>query len=201
MKISPDFVPHEEFHTGTWLQSCKRPSWYYFRKGKSNNGIQNPAFAKSLDEPLRKLVLFLHKAGIQTTPSCSGHNKEEYVFMKIYEELKKDEEQIRTSGLQFKDVESGKLYLYTENNYRLPWTKGEFLCKVKTYQWKGVLGLKLEGLTELYRNLIKLEIGGVKFIQKNGVLLILTNNKSEDETIQTWKNVTGKIIEIVSTTI
>ena len=117
MKISPDLVPHSEFHAGVWLQSIERPSWYYFKKKQNRNIITNKNFITSLDTPLRELVKLLHKKGIRTTPSCSGHHLRERNLEKIYQDLKTDRREIRSSGLRLKDVETGQISFYKDKTY------------------------------------------------------------------------------------
>src|SRR5204862_7330019 len=106
MKITPEFIPHEQFHKGIWLQPVNRPSWYYFMKMKSTNDIKNEDFMESVDAPLKELVSFLYQRDIKTTPSCSGHHKSEMNFEEIYDALEKDKEEIRNNGLQLKDIET-----------------------------------------------------------------------------------------------
>src|SRR5215213_6746561 len=106
MSITPALIPHSEFHTGRWLLPVERPGWYYFQKKKSHHTITNKDFLKSVDKPLRKVVRLLHKKGIKTTPSCSGHHISERNLEKIYLALEKDKEDIRNGGLQLKDIET-----------------------------------------------------------------------------------------------
>jgi hypothetical protein len=80
MKITPELIPHSEFHTGCWLQNANKPGWYYFMKRKNANVIINDLFIETVDEPLRELVTFLHSRNIKTTPSCSGHYISEIAF-------------------------------------------------------------------------------------------------------------------------
>src|SRR4030095_6334738 len=110
MKITPRLIPHAAFHTGIWLLSVERPDWYYFMEKKNKNIISDKHFIKSVDKPLRKLVRFLHKRGIKTTPSCSGHHISERNLENIYDSLEKDRDQIRSTGLKLKDSETGKIY-------------------------------------------------------------------------------------------
>src|ERR1700740_84695 len=196
MKISPELIPHEQFHTGIWLQSEERPSWYYFTKRKSTNKISNKKFDKSLDKPLKEIVLFLHKQGIKTTPSCAGHTKTRAEFKKIYQELKKDEQLIKTKGLHLKNVETAKVYFCYDQNYELPWSKDEFLKKIMTYQKHGVLGIRLGNRKRIKNELLNLSIKGVDIIERNHVVLLLTRSGNERKKNKTWKEITNSIKRI-----
>src|SRR5215510_7778426 len=141
MRVTPALIPHNEFHTGAWLLPATRPEWYYFMEKKNQNTIANKNFLKSVDKPLRELVKYLHKKGIKTTPSCSGHHISERNLEKVYSGLEKDREEIRNGGLQLKDIESGRMYLYKDSGFDLPWSKEIFLEKVTEYQQNGIIGL------------------------------------------------------------
>src|SRR5688572_13323685 len=143
MKITPELIPHADFHTGAWLLSKQRPSWYYFRKKPNKTVVESKDFHKSVDKPLRRLVKWLHEHGISTTPSCSGHHIRERVLENIYDALEEDAVDIRNGGLEVQDIETLEVYYYSNRRYKLPWTQEEFIAQVSTYQQKGVLGLKL----------------------------------------------------------
>ncbi|MCD6067113.1 MAG: hypothetical protein K0S33_1939 [Bacteroidetes bacterium] len=201
MKISPDLIPHSLFHTGSWLQSANHPDWYYFSKKKSSNSILNKDFSKSVDEPLQELVHFLQGKGIKTTPSCAGHHIRSKDFKTIYEELEKDRKAIRNGGLQIKDIESGKVYLYRDKKYELPWEEKEFIEKAGLYQQNGVLGLRPGNRKRLKAALLKLDIPGVEVVEKKPTLLILTSPLGTDADIkETWKEITRQVKAIVENT-
>ncbi len=194
MKISPAFIPHEQFHEGIWLQSVKRPSWYYFMKMKNTNDISNEDFPGSVDAPLKELVSFLHQLGIKTTPSCSGHHRSEKNFEKIYDALEKDEEEIRNEGLELKDIETGEIYSYKNERYILPWKRKYFLDKVLKYQEKGVLGIRCGDAQK--EKILQLHIPHVKIVEKDSIIFIHTNENSTEEIAARWKLITEEIKSI-----
>jgi hypothetical protein len=193
MKITPDLIPHAEFHTGEWLQSAERPSWYYFKKKVNRNIITNKDFIKSVDEPLKELVQFLHQEGIKTTPSCSGHHFRKERFEKIYAELEEDSRPIRSNGLMLRDIETGELYLYKNKNYELPWTQEKFLEKMVQYQHKGVLGFRPGNREKIKRRLLSLTIDHAKVVERDAVLLFLTEAKDQSEIPIIWKAITEQV--------
>lgn len=200
MKISPELIPHTDFHTGVWLQSAERASWYYFKKQRNPNTITNKDFIKSVDEPLKELVKFLHRKGIKTTPSCSGHHISERDLEKIYNELLEDSLIIKSRGLNFKDIETGRLYFCRDKNYVLPWKKENFLKRVEIYQQKGVLGLRLGNRKKVKTLLVEnLKENGVKVVEKDSTLFIFTEADRQDIIKTTWRKITRLVKKILST--
>jgi len=195
MKISPAFIPHEQFHEGIWLQSVERPHWYYFMKMKNTNDITNKHFPESVDAALKELVGFLHERGIKTTPSCSGHHRSEKNFEKVYDDLEKDKEDIRNKGLQFKDVETQKIYSYRNSRYKLPWTREHFLDVVVSYQEKGVLGIRYDGAGK--ERILQLNIPRVKIVEKDSIIFIHTHEETTEDIAARWKLITEKIKSIL----
>jgi len=191
LKISPELIPHTQFHKGIWLLSSSRPHWYYFMKKCRHNKITNKYFLKSVDKPLKELVRFLHHKGIKTTPSCSGHHKGEKSFRKIYNALKKDKVQIRNGGLKLRDIETGKNYLYRDKDYMLPWNRETFLQDVLSYQKKGIIGIITGNKLKAKRKILNLKIDGATIREKNSIILIST----KEENPQVWKKITGEIKE------
>ena len=195
MKITPNFIPHDQFHKGSWLLPIDRPNWYYFKKQKNGNTISNNDFTTSVDGPLRELVKYLHKRGIKTTPSCSGHHIHEKNFEKIYSSLKEDKRDIRNEGLVLKDCETGKIYIYMNKNYLLPWSKKIFLKIVMLYQKEGVIGIKLRN-KKLSQEVLKINMPQVKIKEKNSILFIFTKDKNGNN-LSRWKKITKKVKQIL----
>jgi hypothetical protein len=195
MKITADFIPHTKFHKGSWLLPIKRPNWYYFKEQKRKNIISNKDFLQSVDGPLKELVEYLHKKGIKTTPSCAGHQINEKNFEKIYDSLKEDKKDICNNGLVLEDCESGKVYIYKNKKYQLPWSKKNYLKEVMEYQKEGVIGIKLRN-KKLRKEVLKIKIPKVKIKKKNTVLLIFTKNNNGNNRSK-WKRITKKIKQIL----
>ena len=199
MQITAALIPHNRFHTGIWLLAKGNPSWYYFKKKKNKNQIYNSFFYKTLDKPLRKLVRILHKNGIITTPSCSGHHISERDLLMIYKNLKKDEQLIRTEGLTFTDVETSTEYYYYSKNYRLPWSRKAFLETVAIYQQKGVLGLRLGSRRKIKDRICQMKIDGVTVEDMGSLVLILVNDGNAGNNKDVWAKITRQIAGILST--
>src|SRR5690349_18992055 len=115
MRITPELVPHRDFHRGRWLLNARHPAWYYFvkeRKARTPHVVLDPSFMASVDPPLRDLVRFLHRRGIGTTPSCSGHDLPEEELEAIHRSLIRDKNAIRDHGLDLLDVETGEHHVF-----------------------------------------------------------------------------------------
>jgi|ERR1043165_3294357 hypothetical protein len=196
LKITPELIPHSQFHTGVWLLPVQRPDWYYFLKKKSNNAIGNSGFISSVDKPLRPLVRWLHKRGIKTTPSCSGHHMAERSLENIYENLKLDKKEISNKGLLLQDIETGKTFLYQSPRYTLPWNRRDFLRKAVVYQRTGVLGIRLPKRKTVKKQIQKLQIPGVSVREQSGILFIFTNNNTGDNRYA-WKELTKQLKKII----
>jgi hypothetical protein len=192
---TPALIPHEKFHTGIWLLSVTKPGWYYFLEKKSHNDIENPLFLESVDTPLREMVSLLHKRGIKTTPSCSGHHKSKSFFEKVFEQLQIDKKEIRSSGLVFKDIESGRIYIYKNEQYSLPWSRREFLNKILSYQQHGIIGIKASG--NIRTLLLKIRIPSVKVEEKDSIIFIQTIEKDNAGIYYKWKLVTKAVKNIL----
>jgi hypothetical protein len=191
-KITPEIIPHNQFHKGIWLLPVERPTWYYFMKKKNENNIKNENFIQSVDSPLRELVTFLHNKKIKTTPSCSGHSLSRKKFEKIYSNLEKDKKEVRQDGLKLKDIERGKIYLYKNASYTLPWRKKDFIREVRRNQKKGLIGMRLKN-KEKKRQILNLNIPGIETKEKNDVIFISTNSNRK------WGKVTQEIKKIFDT--
>ncbi len=193
MKITPDFIPHTQFHQGVWLLSTSRPDWYYFMKKRNSNAIHNKSFLESVDGPLKELVSFLHRKGIKTTPSCSGHHRSEKNYERIYDSLEKDATDIKGEGLTLKDIETGKEYMYRDKDYSLPWNRKDFMEKVIVYQQKGVLGIRLGNRKKVKQQILRLQIPGVHIEEIDSIVFIHTNEDSNGDNKHTWKAITSMV--------
>lgn len=190
-RVTPEFIPHDQFHKGIWLQSVKRPGWYYFMEKENENIITNEQFLQSVDGPLKELVSFLHQRGIRTTPSCAGHHKSEGNFEAIYDQLMQDTKDIRNGGLELKDVETGERYVYSEKNYTLPWSRESFIAGVLDYQAGGVIGIRVAGREK--EKLLQLRLPGVEVKEKDSIVFIFTGEDPAENIAEKWRKITLEV--------
>ncbi len=195
-KITPALIPHHRFHEGMWLQSVERPNWYYFVKKKCEHKTSSTKFLKSVDGPLRELVKFLHRKKIVTTPSCAGHHIGEKNFDSVYSSLEKDKKHILNGGLRLKDVETGKIYLFADKKFQLPWSREEFIEKVSDYQEYGVLGIKFGRKKKLKEKVLQLRIDGVKIKEEDKTVFIFTHEKKLGSNTHKWSEITKAIKKV-----
>lgn len=165
-------------------------------KKKNANRIRNPEFDSTVDPALRELVKFLHEKKIATTPSCSGHHFAEKNFKQIYDELVEDHALIRRTGLKLKDVETGEIYFYHDENYELPWTEEEFLSRVKHYQAHGVLGIRAGRFRKKKKELLAIDVPGVKVMHRDGIILLYVHGNETGENKDKWDSVTAEVKKI-----
>jgi len=196
-KITPELVPHSEFHTGRWLHSAKKKGWYYFMREENFNSIANRYFIKSLDWQLRELVSFLHAKNIKTTPSCAGHYIPKRLLEYIYIGLEAERDQILDNGLRMKDVESGEKILFRDKNYSLPWNKKDFIEQLFIYQRKGVLGLRLNNLNPEKEQILNLNIKDVQTTERDNITFIFTYADHPGNNYSAWKEITRRVKAIL----
>lgn len=132
---SPNFVDHESWDKFGWLVPHEQGDehWYYAgpRRKRTLQGMPTgEKFLETVDPMIRPFVLWLHKKGIATGPSCAGHRLDGRDFRKIYEGLEDDEDQIRTGGMVLRDPEIDRDYLMQDSNYQLPWGSFDSFRKV-----------------------------------------------------------------------
>jgi hypothetical protein len=193
VKITPEIIQHDQFHKGTWFLPVNRPVWYYFMKSRNKNIIRNRTFLKTVDEPVRELVRFLHSKGFKTTPSCAGHYHARDQYEKIFNSLKKDEKEIKNGGLKLKQVESGETFIYKENGYSLPFDKAAFIKEVRAIQRNGLIGIRFGNNRRIKRKVMQLDIEGVRIEDRDGVVCIHTSETNPRSNEWIWKKITSEI--------
>jgi hypothetical protein len=197
-QLSPELIPHSEFHTGIWLQPTEKNNWYYFSRKLNLNRIENKQFLSTVDAPLKELVSFLHSKNIRTTPSCSGHHNSERDLQNIYYSLENDRDEIVDYGLPLLEVESGERFFYRNMNYDLPWSKVEFVKQLREYQEKGVLGMRLDLEDPSQERILNLNIDGVSTGLKDSITFIYTGQNGQGYNEATWKKVTEEVKKIIA---
>jgi hypothetical protein len=197
MKITPELIPHSEFHKGTWLISTENPCWYYFLKKRNPNHVNSRDFLKTVDGPLRELVKFLHAKNIKTTPSCSGHHFSKAHFTGLYNALLADREKVRNGGIELVDVQNDRTFLFKKKDYDLPWSRPEFVTRITEYQKKGILGIRLHD-SRVKKELLKTEIKDVRFYERAGIVFIHTSPVDTGRISYIWKAITRRVKEILA---
>lgn len=185
-KINPGFVPHETFHKYSWLIP-ESSNWYYWTERKSPIEIpKNKSFYKTLDSPLKDSVIALHKKGIPTTPSCSGHFNPDSFYSKIFDSLKEEEKSIREGGIKLKDPESDHDFVYKDSGYMVPWDKNSFLEISKDHGRKGIIGI-LDPNEGIYKLLRETPNQDSQALREGNITFFVTNPKDQKSLNSSWE--------------
>jgi hypothetical protein len=194
-KISPGFVPHEQFHKYKWLSpKSGNDKWYYRIPSMGIHQIpDNPEFYDTLDADLSEAVKFLHKNGVPTTPSCSGHFNEKKVYEDLWVGLSESCSCIRKDGLDLINPENGKTYFYKNPNFQIPFNKSHFVNQSIQHGKMGVLGM-VDASDKFYNKLMKANIPNTQTIKDGQVTLFLTSPNSESELEECWQGFTKAIM-------
>lgn len=188
-KLNPDFIPHQDFHKGYWLNINEPSPWYYFFKTDRDYSIpNNHNFYRSLDKDLLKITKLLHANNIPTTPSCSGHFSAPEYYVNIFNRLKQNEGIIKTKGVILNNKETGKKYFYRNPRYILPWNQDEFVDRSLNYQTKGVIGI-----TDLNKNLYSYIENLYDCMHDRGITLVFENSTNSKDKYQNWNELYKRV--------
>ncbi len=139
--LKAEFVPLREFPRRRWFYAT--PLWYYHGSGPREKVQTDRNFYDLIDPLLREACYSLHRAGIDTTPSCQGHFYPLGYFKEVWGRLQGERQQIQHQGLPVRDCETGRVYLFREAEFRLPWDSfGDFYQAVASRQNEGYLGIQ-----------------------------------------------------------
>ena len=161
MKLNVDLIPHKDFHKGFWLQTNISPWYFFYEKPRKYFLPEENSFYKTVDEDLLPIVKLLHKYGIPTTPSCSGHIMPKNHYADLYETINDVVYYIKDSGVVLKNPETENKFFYQNKNYNLPWGKEEFVYLMDDYQKKGVIGFVDEhNISDLIKDDLVVRVDG-----------------------------------------
>ena len=185
-KASPDFVPHEIFHKYSWIKP-EESEWYY--SIKRNSPIEIPRsrkFYDTLDDSLKEGVEILHRKGIPTTPSCSGHFNPDSFYSNIYKSLCSEENDIREKGIKLKDPETNKSYIYQDPNYRIPWDQKSFLEISREHGKKGIIGI-MDPLGKIQRCLMESPGRNCQIVRDGNLTFFITSPEDKKSLDSSWE--------------
>jgi len=119
--ISAAYVAPADFGQRAWF-SPERPGvrWFYHQDRGARPPPRPEVLEATLDAPLVGLVRWARAHGLTTGPSCAGHSLSSSAAVRIFEELRRDERQVRGSGLVLRDVETGERWRWRQPGYRSP---------------------------------------------------------------------------------
>ena len=196
-KISPDFIPHENFHRYKWLApKSGKNKWYYQKK---SDGILTTSthrkFGETLDPLIKEAVLEFHRKGIPTTPSCSGHFNHDDHYEEIYKRLEKELKEIRSPGILLVDTETGEETLFEDSDYMLPWTKESFIEKAREHGKMGVLGFH-DPERKYFNMLENRRIPHSQIIRDGDISIFITSPNNQDDLLECWSDFTSALFSV-----
>ena len=183
MRLSADLIPHQDFHKGFWLQTKTCPWFFFYKSPREFNIPNNKKFYNTLDDDLKDSVIHLHSRGIPTTPSCSGHIRDDRHYDKIYNSLEDTQNKIKEFGVDLINPETNRKFFYQNPNYELPLEREEFVDNLQNYQKRGVLGFVDDG--DIYENLRR----DLPLKKSGNVTMILTEGNTSDQIKRNWKSI------------
>lgn len=193
--VSPDFVPHEDFYKYKWLlPKGKKSKWYYAKE--SNGFYQLPSsdrFLESLDEELKESVSALHEKGIATTPSCSGHFYDENYYSGVYQDLIRECQEIRDSGLELIDPESDESIIVRDPKYMIPWNEKTFIERGLGHGHIGTIGV-YDPSGKIINAVRENKTNCSQILEEGNLMLFITNPQSESELTEAWQKFTEAVV-------
>ncbi len=116
--LRADFVPGTRLAIRQWF--CASPLWHYHRSGVSLHGGSHFDY-QMVDPDLRQLCQTLHQFDIPTAASCEGHFHDREWFEEVWDELQREADMVKTTGLPVRDSHEGRSAVFRNPQYRLPW--------------------------------------------------------------------------------
>jgi len=199
MNLTPDFIPHKDFHKGSWLKA-KGGKWYYFMYGDENEGeIENKWFDNTLDPEIKSLVKLFHDNDIKTSPSCAGHFSKAEYFEDIWDSLDKEKDKINSDGLKLYDSENNEEYMFKDEEYDLPWSKNEFVDRALEYQKKGVLGIFKDRVKDSTLSSIKkIKSDDLEIKDEGDLILFMVNSDDQESMENTWGDLESQVESVLN---
>ena len=138
--LDPGIIPQRAFPLRRWFYA--NPLWYYHTPATQHRLRTDAQFYELVDPALRELCQVLLAAGLCTTPSCQGHFYPRQRFERVWDELSREADSIRDSGLVVHDSETDCPYQFQSPQYQLPWPDfAAFLDQAFPHQNHGYIGI------------------------------------------------------------
>ena len=194
-KIFPGIIEHEKFHRYKWLSpKGNKDKWYYRIPSMGIYQIPDvPEFYDTLDADLSEAVMHLHKKGVPTTPSCSGHFHDEQLYEDLWVGLNETCDCIRKEGIELINPEDGKEYFHKNPKFQIPFNKSHFVNQSIEHGKKGVLGI-YDPFNNYYDKISKSAIKDSQTLKDGHVTIFLTSPVTESALKECWKSLTQTIV-------
>src|SRR5262249_20831239 len=140
--LDPGIIPQRTFPLRRWYYA--NPLWYYHTPATQHSLRTDAQFYELVDPDLRELCQALLAAGLFTPPSCQGHFCPRHRFERVWDELSREAETVRGSGLTVRDSETDCPYRFQAVDYQLPWRSFDaFLHQAYPHQNHGYIGIAI----------------------------------------------------------
>lgn len=178
-----------------WVPLSGREEWYFWTPREEAHSGSLELDYTTADEEMRDLLPMLHRAGIATMPSCTGHRPEPENIMSRLDAIDRCSQLIRGNGLLFENVENGSLGFYLDRNW-IPPDKSELARMATRDSMVGYLGMvdpdRTGKLKEICRHISKNKNCGPSLAkdQRGDVLDFTVVCPSWGEQTKFWRSLT-----------
>jgi hypothetical protein len=201
--LESGIVSQRTFPLRKWYYA--NPLWYYHAPAIEHRLAADPKFFELVDPRLRELCRCLLAAGLHTTPSCQGHFHPRQRFERVWDELQREADLIRSGGLVVRDSETDQAYSFSQPDYRLAWRDfTSFHEQAGRQQTHGYIGFAIPkdrpDLAARFRDPNRLSEGAriepdaeLEAIFKRPFVSIYVRSGSREERDATWTLVTAHV--------
>ena len=138
--LDAGIIPQRTFPLRRWFYANRL--WYYHSPATQHSLRSDAQFYDLVDPALRELCQALLAAGLATTPSCQGHFYPRERFARVWDELSREADTIRETGLTVRDSETDCPYQFQQRDYQIPWPSFDaFLNQAFPHQHHGFIGI------------------------------------------------------------
>lgn len=199
-----------EFWLRDWFQTAS--GWTYHCAGTATRlGVGRPLLPFT-DPKLRRLHDLAINAGFGVTTSCEGHFFPRAHFEMMWQQLQRESDAVRKSGLRVRDCDDQTEYVWQDSRFRLPWNDfGTFHAQASAAQASGFIGIAIPAdrmqLIESLRSTAMNESGLARWaideplteLFGQPVLCATVHPRTADERDAAWARITGYFEEAMLT--
>lgn len=193
--------PHR-FSAYRWLiPKQDHPSgWHYGLRRQTRSQGSLRVNMDTVDPPLRALVSALHARGVPTLPSCAGHHGRTPERVKqAAEDLSRQQDAIKTFGLEMVDVEDGSTYTILDPLWKSP-SLGRLLQGVRSWEGVGFAGATFPPGTLRREGLPAVDHASVKIIpgSRADELQLWVQTPSAPLQAEVWSKLSDSILAYIN---
>ena len=178
-----------------WVPISGREDWYFWTPRAGSHPGSLELDYTTADEDMQELLPVLHRAGIATMPSCTGHRPVRDNIMPRLDAIDRCADLIRGNGLLFENVETGRLGFYANRSW-VPPNKAELAQNALRESMVGYLGMvdqrRTGRLEQVHRHLRRHSHCGPSLMtdRRGDVLDFTVICPSWEEQVDFWRRLT-----------